>query len=97
MKSLLALVLIAVSVAAVAGNLAWPTDYWQAVTNRMNAVVPDGVPSNHLKEFDSRPYVSASDGMEAVLEEFDSRPHVSGVSSGINMDSVLPGLTIVVR
>ena len=97
MKFITALALIAVSVVAVADNLVWPADYWQSVTNRMNAVAPDGTASKALEGFDSRPYVSASNGMAADSEEFDSRPYVTGVSNGISMNSLPLGLTIVVR
>jgi hypothetical protein len=50
-----------------------------------------------LAEFDSRPGVSSGSVLSSGDGAFDSRPFVSGVSNGINMESVLPGLTIVVR
>ena len=98
MKMVLAFSMIAA--AAPAADLAWPADYWQSVTNRMNAVAPAGnavKESLGLAEFDSRPCVSSHDGMDGEGEVFDSRPYGKGVSGGINMVSLPPGLAIVVR
>ena len=98
MKMVLAFSMIAA--AASAADLVWPSDYWQSVTNRMNAVAPAGYAvgeSAGLAEFDSRPFVSSHDGMDGEGEVFDSRPYGKGVSGGINTVSLPPGLAIVVR
>lgn len=98
MKTVLVFSMIAA--AASAADLAWPEDYWQSVTNRIEAVAPAGnavKESLGLAEFDSRPFASSYDGMDDEGEVFDSRPYGRDVSAGINMESVLPGLTIVVR
>jgi hypothetical protein len=98
MKIVLAFSLIAA--AASAADLVWPADYWQSVTNRMNAVAPAGnavKESLGLAEFDSRPFASSYDGMDDEGEVFDSRPYGRGDSNGINMVSLPPGLAIVVR
>ena len=98
MKMVLALLLVATGVSA--ADLDWPDDYWQSVTNRIDAIAPSGNAvglSEALAEFDSRPGVSSGSVLSSGDGAFDSRPFVSGVSNGINMDSVLPGLTIVVR
>ena len=98
MKMVLALLLVAT--VASAADLDWPDDYWRSVTNRIDAIAPSGNAvgsSEALAEFDSRPGVSSGSVLSSGNGAFDSRPFVSGVSNGINMDSVLPGLTIVVR
>jgi uncharacterized protein YfiM (DUF2279 family) len=98
MKMVLALLLVATGVSA--ADLDWPDDYWQSVTNRIDAIAPSGNAvglSEALAEFDSRPGVSSGSVLSSGDGAFDSRPFVSGVSNGINMESVLPGLTIVVR
>ena len=98
MKMVLALLLVATGVSA--ADLDWPDDYWQSVTNRIDARAPSGNAvglSEALAEFDSRPGVSSGSVLSSGDGAFDSRPFVSGVSNGINMESVLPGLTIVVR
>ena len=98
MKMVLALLLVATGVSA--ADLDWPDDYWQSVTNRIDAIAPSGNAvglSEALAEFDARPGVSSGSVLSSGDGAFDSRPFVSGVSNGINMDSVLPGLTIVVR
>ena len=89
------------AVVATADDLVWPADFWQSVTNRIEAVAPS---ASQIDEdavsgvFDSRPMVSLVGNMPIGLDTFDSRPYVSGVAqNGITMNSMPPGILLIVR
>jgi hypothetical protein len=48
MKMVLALLLVATGVSA--ADLDWPDDYWQSVTNRIDAIAPSGNPDTSARQ-----------------------------------------------
>ena len=99
MKMVAAISLIAA--VAAADELVWPSDFWQSVNSRIEAVAPVSVQmgTDTLSgAFDSRPEVSLVADLPSLSNVFDSRPYVEMVSgTGIDMVSYPPGLRIIVR
>ncbi len=99
MKMVAAISLIAA--VAAADELVWPSDFWQSVNSRIEAVTPVSaqIGTDTLSgAFDSRAEVSLVAGLPSMSQAFDSRPYVEMVSAtGINMVSYPPGLRIIVR
>jgi len=97
LRSILAVAGTCAALSAGADGIAWPADFWQQVTNSINAAAQPVVQTSAAKQgFSSRVSAESTDALGTAEAPFDSQIEIFWCGSFL-LDSTAPGMVLLFR